>query len=330
MVSVSTTSEFLLQDSRAALRRRTSEDGRTELSRAFAAWLLADIALQSEFAALVREAATREGARQDFHTVAILGFGSDAGLLTGKEIEMLKKGLRRQAGRGVVIDDLPAAFCSDAVGILGVAVGTKAVADTELTDEVVKWMSKFLKKSYDAERTEDWERCLFAAGDRQLGNQLDLPIPASPSMADVRAALATKGVTESSPDVQWGHQTLNLAMRELPDELPHDRAALRLAALESVIDAALPTMGGDIAGRPPKRQRLLSDRDQRVRNAVGAERFRTLTNAEIMKDASAKKVLRAEGLDAGSDAGKSCLDRIRKADGHPLSRDIVKKRSQPQ
>ncbi|MDX2151417.1 MAG: hypothetical protein SFV54_11840 [Bryobacteraceae bacterium] len=245
------------------------------------------------------------------------------------ESEVLKKGLRRQAGRGVVIDDLPAAFCSDAVGILGVAVGTKAVAETELTDEVVKWISKFLKKSYDAERTEDWERCLFAAGDRQLGNPLDLPIPESPSIADVRAALAARGIIEDSPD-ECGVQTLNMAMRELPEELPHDRAALRLAALESVIDAAVPNVGGDVASRPPKRQRSLSDRDQRVRKAIGAERFRSLTNAEIMRDANAKKVLRAEGLEAGSDAVKSCLDRIRKADGHLLSRDIVKKRSQSQ
>ena len=46
-----------------------------------------------------------------------------------------------------MIDELPAAFCSDAVGILGVALGTKVVADTELTDQVVKWISKFLKKA---------------------------------------------------------------------------------------------------------------------------------------------------------------------------------------
>src|SRR5438445_96859 len=78
MVPVSTTSEFLVADARAALRRRASEDSRTELSRAFGAWLLRDTNQDSEFASLVREATTREGARQDFHTVAILGFGADA------------------------------------------------------------------------------------------------------------------------------------------------------------------------------------------------------------------------------------------------------------
>ncbi len=142
----------------------------------------------AEFASLVREAATREGAQQDFQTVAILGFGADAGILAAEEIEALKKGLRRQAGRGVVIDELPAAFCSDAVGILGVVLGTKAVADTEITDQVVRWISKFLKKSYDAGRNEDWQRCLFAAGDLQLGSLLNLAIPKSPRLRMLRAA----------------------------------------------------------------------------------------------------------------------------------------------
>ena len=87
MVPVSTTSEFLLADARAALRRRASEDGRTELSRAFGAWLLRDAERDAEFASLVSEAATREGAQQDFQTVAILGFGADAGILGAEQIE---------------------------------------------------------------------------------------------------------------------------------------------------------------------------------------------------------------------------------------------------
>ncbi len=214
---------------------------RTELSRAFAAWLLRGN--DGELASLVSEAATREGAQQDFHTVAILGFGAEAGLLTAEAIEALKKGLRRQSGRGVVIEELPAAFCSDAVGILGVVLGTKAVADPELTDQIVKWVSKFLKKSYDEERTEDWQRCLFAAADQQLGGSLDLTILKTPATADVRTALVSKGLIDASDAEsadQDGHQTLTLAMRELANDLPCDRAALRLAAVESVIETAIP------------------------------------------------------------------------------------------
>jgi len=328
MVPVSTTSEFLLADARAALRRRASEESRTELSRAFGAWLLRDTNLDSEFASLVREAATREGARQDFHAVAILGFGADAGLLAAGEIEALKKGLRRQAGRGVVIDELPAAFCSDAVGVLGVVLGTKVVADTEVTDQVVKWISKFLKRSYDAERTEEWQRCLFAAVDLQLGSLLNLSIPKSLGSADVRTALVARGVMEAGgdwPTDQDAQHTLSLAMRELPDELPHDRAALRLAAVESVIQATV-VVGGKGPASAPKGSQPLSERDVRVHDAIGRERFCSLTNAEIMRDTTVKKPLRAEGLDPG-EAAKRCLDRIRNAKGYPLSREVSKKRA---
>lgn len=328
MVPVSTTSEFLLADARAALRRRATEESRTELSRAFGAWLLRDTSRDSEFVSLVHEAATRQGAQQDFHTVAILGFGADAGILAADEIESLKKGLRRQAGRGVVIDELPAAFCSDAVGILGVVLGTKAVADTEITDQIVKWASKFLKKSYDAERAEEWQRCLFAAADLQLGNILNLSIPTSLGIADVRTALAARGVIEgpNGASDQDGQHTINAAMQQLPDELCHDRAALRFAALEYVVKAAVPVVGGSMP-RPTKRGRSLSDRDQRVHEAIGRENFCTLANAEIMRDAKVKKVLRAEKLDVGSDAAKSCLNRIREANAYPMSREVSQKRS---
>jgi len=330
MVPVSTTSEFLLADARAALRRRASEDGRTELSRAFGAWLRRDASRDSEFTSLVREAATRQGAQQDFQTVAILGFGADAGILAADETESLQKGLRRQAGRGVVIDELPAAFCSDAVGVLGVVLGTKAVGDTQITDQVVQWISKFLKKSYDAERTEEWQRCLFAAGDIQLGSLLNLPIPRSPGTADVRTALVARGVIAAGDDRladQDGQHTLNSAMSELADELPHDRAALRLAAVESVVRAAVPVVGGKGPASSPKGSQPLSERDVRVHDAIGRERFCSLTNAEIMRDTNVKKPLRAEGLEPGGEAAKRCLDRIRNAKSYPLSREVSKKRA---
>jgi len=330
MVLVNTTSEFLLADAREALRRRVVDVGGTELGRAFSAWLLGDTATSGGLASLVSDAATREGAMQDFPTVAILGFGAHAGLLGADQVEALKKGLRRQAGREAVIDGLPVAFCSDAVGILGVALGAKSVADSELTDLVLKWASKFLKNSYDAERTEDWQRCLFAAGDRQLGSALKLSIPNSPATADVRVALLARNVIEVGEDgvaERDGHQTLTLAVRELPNDLSYERAALRLAAVESVVRAAVPVVGGKGPASVPKGGQPLSDRDVRVHDAIGRERFCSLTNAEIMKDTNVKKPLRAEGLEPGGDAAKRCLDRIRNAKSYPLSREVSKKRA---
>lgn len=332
MVPVSGTPEFLLSDARAALRRRASEHGRPELSRAFAAWLLPET--DSDFAALVGEAATREGAQQHFHTVAILGFAGYADILGSKQVDALKRGLRRQAGRRVEVDELPAAFCSDAVGVLGIVLGTKAVADAEITEHVVKWIAKFLKKSYDRERTEDWQRCLFAVADLQLGGSLRLSLPKSPATADVRTALVAKSIIGADDAAQADddrQQTLTLAVHELADELACDRAVLRLAAVESVIHATAPTTVGKAAPQVPKGASRLSHRDSRVHDAVGAERFRTLTNAEIMTDAAIRRRLRADfQLEPGADNTKCCFDRIRTAKGYPLSRELAEKRSNSQ
>jgi len=327
MVPVSTTSDFLLADARAALRRRLTESCRTELSRAFAAWLLREPEMEAEFTSLVSEAATREGAQQDFQTVAILGFGADVGILSAAQIEVLKKGLRRQAGREVVIDGVPVAFCSDAVGILGIALGTKKVADADLTDRAVKWASKFLKNSYDTGRTEDWQRALFTAADQQLGCSLNLFFPNSAATADVRRALVARGLIETGDSNLDDAQTLRLAIREPQNELNCERAALRLAAVESIIRVATPSIGGKKAASAAKRDTQLSARDLQIHDFVGGERFRTLANAEIMKNPGVKKRLRLDfGMESG-DAVKRCFDRIRQAKGYPLSREISKKRS---
>jgi hypothetical protein len=332
MVPVIATTEFLLTDVRAALRRCISEDGRTELGQAFAGWLLHGTGAQSDaqFVTLVREAGAREGARQDFQTVAILGFGAHAGMVAAKQMEALKSGLRRQTGRGVVIDELPAAFCCDAVGVVGVVLGTKAVADSELTSQVVKWIHKFLKKSYDEQRTEEWQRCLFAAADVQLGGSLNLVLPKSPAVADVRTALVAKGIVEPSDTTKIDTQhTLTLAVRELPNDLGYERAALRFAAIQSIVETTAPMSDPKPNARTSK-QPSLSPRDARVHKVIGEERFRTLTNAEIMKESQVKKALHAEGLNKGSDAAKCCLDRIRETKGYLMSSEIRKKRSNQQ
>jgi hypothetical protein len=71
----------------------------------------------------------------------------------------------------------------------------------------------------------------------------------------------------------------------------------------------------------------LSSRDLKIHAIVGEHNFRTLTNAELMKTHGVGRRLREECELRTEDAVKSCLDRIRKARGYPLSRDITKKRS---
>jgi len=85
----------------------------------------------TEFDSLATEAARREGIEHDFQTVALLGFAADAAILEPGQVEALRKGLRRQAVREPVIDGLPMEFSLDAIGLLGIALGTKALADPD-------------------------------------------------------------------------------------------------------------------------------------------------------------------------------------------------------
>jgi hypothetical protein len=217
------------------------------LSKAFAAWLLRESERDADLASIADRAATREGAEQDFQTVAILGFAAGASILSAAQTETLKKGLGRLAGRKPVVNGVPMAFCSDAVGIFGVALGTRAVADANITSLVVPWITRFLRSSYEMDRTEDWQRCLFAVAERQLGSPLDLSIPKSAATADVRTALRASGLLDPGDGAQAREdtvQTLKLAVQEPPKDFAYDRAALRLAAVEWVIGT----------GRPPADQ----------------------------------------------------------------------------
>jgi|CZKX01.1.fsa_nt_gi hypothetical protein len=69
-------------------------------------------------------------------------------------------------------------------------------------------------------------------------------------------------------------------------------------------------------------------RDQDVHEAVGEKNFKSLTNTEIMHDRNIGKHIKNKfSLKAGAENTKACLDRIRRAKGYPLSREITNKRS---
>jgi hypothetical protein len=222
-------------DVRAALRARMVESCERNLSKAFVWWLLLEPQGRAEFVSIVAAAGKRKGAAQDFQTIAILGFAADANLLSAPETAVLKEGLIRLAGRSPVINGMPMGFSSDPVGVLGIAVGTAAIADREITKRIADWAARFLKSSYERERAQDWERCLFAAADRKMGPPVGLPIPASVAAADVRLALLSVDALDHSelePQQDAMMLKLSLAEQELPEDFGCERTALRLKALE--------------------------------------------------------------------------------------------------
>jgi hypothetical protein len=227
----------------AALRTHIVESCRRDLSKIFVAWLLQEPEQRAEVALIADEAANRQGANQDFQTIAILGFAADAGFLSEPQVEALKRGLTRLAGRSPVVSGVAMAYCSDAAGILGVALGTAVVADANVTGQIAPWAARFLRTSYERDRAEDWQRCLFAAADRKMGCPLGLPTPDSVTTADVRIALLASGLIEGA-DAQPRQdtaRTLELAVQELPEDFTCEQAALRWKALKLATDARLST-----------------------------------------------------------------------------------------
>ena len=99
-----------------------------------------------------------------------------------------------------------------------------------------------------------------------------------------------------------------------------------MSATVNAMDFSPQTMG---KGRPERPLYVSLPPARQIHDVVGGERFRTLKNAEIMKETNLKKRLRLDfGLEPG-DAAKRCLDRIREAKGYPLSREIAKKTGNP-
>jgi hypothetical protein len=232
-------------------------DSPSDLSRLFETWLLPGRALRDEAAAIVDRAALRKGAEQDFATAALLGFAADAGLLSKSQLGSLRTNLLRLAGRSSVIHGSPMAFCGDAVGVLGVVVGAKKLADSGVAGQIEQWAASFLKSSYGRDGLEEWQRCLFAVAGRHLGNAIELEIPVSPAIADVRTALRSKALVEAGDgdlSREESLRVLNLALRETEADLGYDRAVLRLAALDYLTESGN-AAGSDPVGTPRKRGR---------------------------------------------------------------------------
>ena len=252
MVPVSNPSEFLLADARAALQRALTRRPQADSSIAFGYWMLMRPGDAPEARQIGTSAMQRSGAQQDFHTVATLGFAGESGLLGQEAAGTLKKGLERLAGRSPVVDEIPMPFCSDAVGILGVALGTRSLADNGVSSQMVAWLSRFLPNIYGLDGTENWQRSLFLAADHVLGGGINLPA-SSPSQAeDVRIALGAKNTLPRSSGRQAEQEeesALKLILAQSTTQTPYERAAIRLAALEYIVRAAPAVVPGRISAQ---------------------------------------------------------------------------------
>lgn len=238
---MNTAPEFLLVNARAALGRCLASRPQSDLAIVFGFWVLRDTTIGGEAKDIAVAAARRSGAQQDFQTVATHGFALDCGLLDVDTAAAMKQGLDRVAGRMPFVDEIPMAFCSDAVGILGVALGTRKLADVFITNRITTWLGSFLNRIYEMNGTEDWQRCLFHAADRILGGQASVPESLSEQAADIRVVLTAKGILapRAAEEAEREEQSaLSLIVRQGSSPISYERAAIRLAALDVVTRSA--------------------------------------------------------------------------------------------
>jgi hypothetical protein len=232
------------------LLRALTRRPQTDPAILFAYWLLTRETDEEEAKQIAVAAAQHTGAQLDFQTVAALGFAHESQLL-GTEISgTLKQGLERLAGRQPFVDGNPMPFCSDAVGILGVALGARSLGDKTVSAKIAAWLSSYLPTIYGLNGTENWQRHLFRAADNVACASINLPPVSIGQAADALVALAAKSALPPSAGTQAEQdeeQALRTIIDEAAVETPYERAAIRLTALERVIRSAPTAVPGRIS-----------------------------------------------------------------------------------
>jgi hypothetical protein len=242
---------MLLQDAADGLRCRVA--GVPDLSpsgRACVAWTLYDDTTRGDLLAAANSAtANLSNGRRSHHDAAAIGYAAHRCALNDVQAQALRQGLKWLRGRSPDIAGEPAAFFTDAVALLGLALGARFLDGDEIA-ATAQWMLGFVPRAASLPGVEPWQRCLLSAALHVLGSTA-VACPSEGSVADVRTALRACAVAPGSAGSDQAESdertTLNLLKGQVIDELPAVRAALRLAAYSWLQRAAPVIVPGRIA-----------------------------------------------------------------------------------
>jgi hypothetical protein len=232
---------LLLSDAYSTLLRALARRPQTDPAVLFAYWLLGTKESEGEAKRIASAAAQHTGAQLDFQTVAALGFARESGLIGSEIAGTQRQGLERLAGRQAFVDGNPMPFCSDAVGILGVALATRSLGDHAVSIRIETWLSGFLAKIYELDGTDDSQRRLFESANYVMGGNIQLPAAAQGRAPEVAVALRAKNVlplSDGRRSEQDEERALRVILGEARIEPHYERAAIMLTALEHVIRSA--------------------------------------------------------------------------------------------
>lgn len=234
---MSAVAEILLCDARKTLIREVAAvAGQHDLLETFAAWLMPGNTYGLGMDGAVRAALAASGAGRTYREVAILGYAAHVARLDATGQSTLGAWLRWLAGREPVVSNVPMAFCTDSVGLLGVALGSRAVCDDGVKQGVSSWLGRCLEARAGAENGQD-DDVLMVAVEWAAGRTIENHRLTDPSVADVRVALRARGLLSDlplRPDDDEECDTLTLIQGETAPSLGVARAAMRLTALQSL------------------------------------------------------------------------------------------------
>lgn len=214
-----------LPDAAAYLRRRVIDAlKRMDVTSYFAAWLLPDLIEQEALRASVLAASKRiSGAQRTYQDVALLGYALNCGLLEPEEVERLREGLRWMTGRTTHVDGHLADFCTDAVSLLGIALGLRRLNDDNARTD---WV---LKTCTMPERGNSWQTSVIA-----LAHNISGAAKVQISSSEIRFLAFSKGLIGDSPNTGEIEQIIEgLKATEL-SLLADAEAAIRFAALKCI------------------------------------------------------------------------------------------------
>ncbi len=234
-------SEVLLSDARAVLVRDASTAATVGgLEQAIIAWLLPNEREDQGELTAVQEAASAVGAARSYQDVALLGFAAETGDLTAEQRGALRSGLTWVSKRPALVQGTPVGFYEDAVGLLGIVLGTKVLADQDVEKEVREWLTGFIDAAYLGRLVPVWKQCLFAAVKQVAGLKPELKVPSDGDAADVRIVLRRRGLLPAASQAveEEDARLLLTAMKRVSTRSDGIRSAWMLAAFDAIADAA--------------------------------------------------------------------------------------------
>lgn len=236
MVFMNEVEEILIQDAQKSLVKIVETlKGRGNLDEVFAAWSLANTSFGFEFESICRESAQRVEASRSYLDIAILGFSADAGLAETDINKALKEGLEWQSGRSVTIDGISTGVSQDPIALLGIALGARIIANSDLMDLVSKWVGSFINEAYEMRGIENWQKCLIAAAGHLLRISPSVVIPNDDSINDVLIALNTKKIFLSNDISGNAAHALYYLKSAKATEVEATRAALSIVACNAIM-----------------------------------------------------------------------------------------------